>query len=93
VARSTRVDLHGGDALRLDLLGIYAAGDVALDNGDVELVAQRVDGGQDGGRLARTGAGKQVEHEHVVLGETLAQFGGDRIVLLEDRLLQIDLHG
>lgn len=65
---------------------------VALDDGDVELVTQRLDGGKDGGRLARAGAGKQVEHEHVVVGEALTQLRRQLIVLVKDGLLHIDLH-
>ena len=92
MARTTRVDLHGRNALRLDLLGVHVAGDVALDDGDVELVAKRLDGGKDGGRLAGSGAGKQVEHEHVAVGEALAQLRRQLVVLVKDGLLHIDLH-
>ena len=52
MARATRVDLHRSNALSANALRIDVARDIAFDNGDVELVAQRFNGGQNGRRFA-----------------------------------------
>ena len=93
MACPTGVNLHGGDSLRLDLLGIDAACDIALDDSDVELVAQGVDRGQDGRGLARPRTRQKVNHVDVVLGEPFAQLARNGVVLIENGLLHINLHG
>ena len=93
MARATRVDLHRSNALSANALRIDVARDIAFDNGDVELVAQRFNGGQNGRRFARTGACEQIEHEYALLGEQRAVLLRKAVVLVENGLLHIYLHG
>ena len=92
VAGAAGVDLDRRDAVRLDLLGVDLARDVALDDRDAVAVAQGRDGGQDRRGLARARRGHQVEHEDARGVEPRAVLGGEALVAVEDRFAQVDFH-
>ena len=85
------VDLYRGNTQGLDGLRIDVARDVALDDGDVVLVAQRVDGRHDGRGLARPGARQHVDHVDALLVEQGAVCRGAFVVLVQDLGFQVDV--
>jgi len=91
MAGTGRVDLHGGNSHGLDSLRVDIARDITLDNGDVVLIAQRVDGCHDGRRLARSGACQHVDHVDALFVEQGAVCRSALVVLVQNLRFQVDV--
>ncbi len=90
VAALAGVDLQRRHAGGADALGVVGGLLVAFDDVDGDLVLQQLDGLAEQGRLARAGAGDEVEGEDAALVEPGAVGVGVGVVLGQDVLL--DLH-
>jgi hypothetical protein len=92
VAGTPGGELDGRHPLGSDALCITFGFYIALDDTDFDFIADPVDGVFEQRRLARTGAGNEVEHDETLLVKMDPVGTCHRIVGLKQRPVNIDHH-